>query len=596
MNEIPQDFSQWTLDHARRAVDEAIDNTVGQQGYEQNAAFVEDGDHWQDGKGWIGPDGGKEGEVRNQVLKRVKEQFTPVDAIKECLDRSVDALLKTEANVDFVPMQEVPEGQEEEAKAEADEMRSTLAEWWNAVGLWDLARQATKRSRWASRGSLRLWVPPGKLVEGKKGEDGKAPKTLPTGLEFSKALEVLHLTAPTPDTCHVYRHPDTQQDVAIFLFHTGQEQRAEIWWKEGGNVLFRVLTGQEQTAGESGSVLGLGQLPIAEMTADVLVTDAVRRQQRRLNFAESSLVRVMETAGFPERYTLNAEPHGLWLEDPPMDNPGAPQRRVGGKDYYFHPQPMTLGAAITTQLIGVKTRSDVDGREVRATPSVIFRDPTDPEYAIKAAKHARSSILESCRQGHIAIAGEATASGWSREQARADFEDDLDNVKTPLEAMLRNIIECAISWAESMSAQGLGRKGFLDRFRVTVTLHVDPGPIDPEAVGRNNESVKAGTLSKESAMARAGIEDVEAEVERVESQPESVIGLRKQQFEAIESLMATSPGFTLERAAKASGIDDEELLKLFDEADAAAKDEKTQTQTQDDEIDAILAGTAAAAS
>jgi hypothetical protein len=55
------------------------------------------------------------------------------------------------------------------------------------------------------------------------------------------------------------------------------------------------------------------RLPIAQMMADLLITDMVRRQQKSLNYFETVLTRVIETAGFPERYTTNAKPSGVWL-------------------------------------------------------------------------------------------------------------------------------------------------------------------------------------------------------------------------------------------------------------------------------------------
>ena len=77
---------------------------------------------------------------------------------------------------------------------------------------------------------------------------------------------------------------------------------------------------------------------LAELRAPVLITDPVRRQQARLNFFESTLVRVVETAGFAERYTLNAAPQGMWLKTPPTTAPALDtQVDANNVTWYLHP-------------------------------------------------------------------------------------------------------------------------------------------------------------------------------------------------------------------------------------------------------------------
>jgi hypothetical protein len=159
--------------------------------------------------------------------------------------------------------------------------------------------------------------------------DGKATASLPTNLTPEQALDAVQLTAPSPESGFVYTEPDTQEQVGVFFFAVGDgtansattRKFAELWFLDGDNTVLRVVEENSVTAQEVTIRTGK-RLPIAQMNADLLITDAVRRQQKSLNYFETLLVRVVETAGFPERYTLNAKPLGSGSLSPrPMGRP-----------------------------------------------------------------------------------------------------------------------------------------------------------------------------------------------------------------------------------------------------------------------------------
>lgn len=586
-----KDFSEWAVAEATEAIADAIALMPGgQEAFDANKAFVEDQDHWQEGDAWIGPNGGSDAELETLVLAAVERQLVAVDAIGEVLHRVANALLRREADVDLIPLEAPEEDSEEEARLqeEAADIKAQLSHWWDQVKLWELARLAVKRSRWSTRGALRLWIGEGGL-EVAKTDSGQVTR-LPTGLEFADALGRLQLSAPTPDEALVHVDPDTQERVGIFLFEDENEQQAvELWYLDEDDKAVLRIAGDGQDEEEQFSVNLKGRLPILEMEADLLITGPVRVQQKRLNFFESVMVRVTEAAGFPERYTLNAEPDGIWLTTPPTAGPALKVQEYGGRTYYLHAAPRTLGAAITTHLVGVQSKADANGTSI-ATPGVVFKEPTDPDFAIKASRHAHLTILRTCRQGHLAVDSTAESSGLAYEQARADFEDDLWSVKVPLEGLLRDTIETAIVWAEAMSTMEGG--SILDRFRVSVTLNVKSGPVTPLAQQQNNANVQSGTLSHESAMAANGVEDVDAELQKIRAQPEAMMNLRTKQLAQIAELVRE--GLTWELAARMVGIEDEEELKLFQEADVVAGERRRQEAEQDDETDdlrRLLTGT-----
>lgn len=581
-------FTEWTLEDADGKIADAKKLVGDEEAFEANEKFVDDQDHWQSGDRWVGPEGTTE--TRDAVLAKVERQFTPRDAIGEVLGRIANALLKTEPDVTFTP-RDLEDGKEptEQQQKEIAEMVAHVSAWWDRVKLWERARTTVKRSRWAERGALRLWIAPGHL-EASQSDEGTEVLRLPTGLKFDEALERLQLMAPSPGSAMVYTDPDSQQTIGIYLYEVEvegkqKERRAELWYVDGEKTVLRVVReakeGEDPKEEQYSLDIG-GRIPIAEMQAELLITEPVRKQQDRLNFFESILNRVGEAAGFPERYTTNAEPHGIWLQTTPSEGPALDTTTDDrGRTWYLHAAPRTLGAAVTTDLRGIIIDEE---KGQRATPGVVFKEPTDPEYAIKASRHAYQTILESCKQAHILISGDATASGVSRVEARADYEDDLTNTKTPLEGLLRDVIECVIAWAGMMS--GGEYRTFLERYRCVVNLHVNSGPILPAEHEQINTDVEKGMLSQETGMALKGVEDVAAEIERMRAQPESQLGLREKQMAIITPLVAE--GATWEAAAKIALIEDKDLLAVFRQLDAAKAERDAREAAEDEEIDRAL--------
>lgn len=576
-------FATWTLKDAQAAVAAAVQAGEDEAGaFKVNQRFVEQHDHWQDGEGWIGPVG--DASTRALVLAAVKRQFTPVDVIGEVLGRVASALLKLEADVTFTPRAPVAPATDpatdpaatEEARAaaareaaaaeaaqraEIEQVTTALASWWDRVHLWERAREAVRRSRWASRGALRLWVPASALVP---AADGTAQ--LPRATDLAEALRYIALDAPAPDAAAVVTDPATQQRCAVFLYQVtpsggGQpEDRAELWYVDPAtqDTVARVL--KPDAGGAAGAEeyrLSLGErIPMQEMAAQLLITGPVRQQQKRLNFFESMLVRVGEAAGFPERYLLNSAPNGVWSRQPPTDGtPALETREVDGVTYYLHAMPYTLGASVVTEVRGFEYEVDEQGKRSVTAPAVEFKEPTDPEFAIKSALHARATILESCHQVHALTLAEAQQSGYSKEQARADFEDDLATTRAGVEGMLRDTIEAALALAAAMGVGAM--TGFLERYRAQVTLHVDPGPVSPDEQQVTTAQVAAGILSRRTAIVRARVEDVEAELTQIETEQETTVGPLVQRATAFKTF--ADAGLDAVTAARLAGLGAEQI-------------------------------------
>lgn len=573
---MPSVFRNWTYKTAADALAAVNTASIGAAGFKANLLYAEQGDHWQGGDAWpLG--GGLHPAVRKRMLDSIEPMFRPLDVIGEVLDNVANGLLDKEPDVTFVA-REPAAAESEAAKRQADEiatMKSRVYAWWDQRQFWEQVRQAVRRSRWAARGALRLSITPDTYQVQKDDAGAVVSTSLPTNLDFEAALAAVQVMAPAPESGFVYTDPDTQQRCGVFFFAVAQgtdaasqqnaKKYAELWFVEGEDTVLRIVP-ESGTGAQDFTIKTAKRLPIAQMAARVLITESVRRQQRSLNVIETLLMRVIESAGFPERYTINAMPSGMWLDTPPRDGPPLEVREVdmgGGttKTWYMHAVPRILGPAITTDLRGITGQSGTTGGEVIMTPSVTFKDPTDPEYLTKASNHGRQTMLRECKQGHLATDSTAESSGIAYQQARAIFGKDLRGTKAPLEGMVRDILEGAIALAETLGGLTPGAgESFLAKYRCVVNLHVDTGPTSPQELAEYRAQNTAGLLSRETAMARGGVEDTDAEIDALSRDPRALAALRTAQGQAMDALQ--KGGATFSGAARAIGLSDAEAADL----------------------------------
>jgi hypothetical protein len=129
--------------------------------------------------------------------------------------------------------------------------------------------------------------------------------------------------------------------------------------------------------------------------------------------------------------------------------------------------------------------------------------------------------------------------------------------------MLRDLFEVVIRLGSLMSPEFTG---FLDRFRVGVTVHVNTGPMDPTDEEAILKQVEAGILSLETALAQLGVEDVGAEMLRLERDPRAVLTLLTKQFTAMG--LGTAAGLQLLTVAKLVKFNEEQLQLVEEDATA----------------------------
>lgn len=516
-------FEDWKYEDVAKAVKDSLstDFTIIK-------AYAVDKDHFQRGVEWVGP--GDAG-----TNDSIKKQFAPEDAVGEVLSNVENAF--AEPQLGATPIKEIAEGQAIPTATEGrmGEALALLSDWWDKQRLQEHIQERQRTSAWAGYAGLRLWIP-WRFLE--MDDDGTVRIRPTTSIE--KALKYIYVTAPSPDNGVVLTHVGTQDKCAVFLdkevkYVNGERQeypRAELIYldpdrqeDEEANTVIRIVYADDEKP-EMRTELPLGgRLTFTEIRARALLTEPVLRTQRQLNLLTTLVTRIAETAAFRERYTMNAKPQGIrypYEEGTSLQDNAFIERDEEGRMWQVVPQPRTLGANTTTELIGVPKYDDRGDQKGNEVPQVHIADPVDPKPYLEAADATRRRILRMCSQGHLGGISNAEASGIAYEQARAVFEKDLNKRRVSEEGMLRDLLTSVLALAEHIAS----KKGyFTDQIRLTVDQHVNAGPRSPDLVRLDLEAREAGAMSRKTVMAKLGIEDIEAEDARVRAEAAFILDL-----------------------------------------------------------------------
>lgn len=485
---------------------------------EINRLFA-DGDHWQAAKGYIGakPLLGVQGYY--QTLLQIKDGFVSENIIGEIVDRHIPGILGREPLWGAIPQETFKArprprqrlfrrafsfvfGDARETKpAESDmlnlaqEADDCLTDWWDEKRPRSVLKEAERTCLLEEFSTLRVYIPDG-LVD--------KSKPIPKLASLSEALALIHVEALTSDKAGVFTDSETQLRLGIFTSKRDGEEYAELTYlADTGETTLRQVT--EREAGDPIYLNLGGRLLLYDLRRPPLITAQVCSNQRSLNLADTMMMRNVNLAGSLERTVLNAERPKKRTR---VADPTAP----GGYREKEEPADYEVGPGATMFLSGLLIRDDQTGKIIgRANPNISFRDPVSVDTFVKTRDHYYAAMLGQCQQRHALISGDATASGRSREQARAEFEGSLKLTKESLDDAGRWLLETVLR----LAAQLCARTNEFAPLRIDFNSLIDTGPLSSEERAQNRADVQQKLLSAESAMSRAGVEDTDAELTRI---------------------------------------------------------------------------------
>lgn len=461
-----------------------------------NGAFYH-GDHWQGGDAWTGPRLALTHPLYAETWAAIQSSFVSSNKIREIVRREVMAAAGDAPSWSLTPRRPLAADAQPtpEEQALIDEGVALFQEWWNLRRVHARLEEAVAMAAWAGRGVLRLFVPPGLVVDG----------LVPLAGDMTEALRLIHLHCPEPDAATVAVDPQTQAEIGVYAYLEEAEgqplERCELVYvtREDGRTALRVI-GADGLDAQPPVRLDLdGRLTMHELRRPLLVTEQLRSLQKALNKTLTMMDRNGTQAGFLERIVTNAQLPGHMEPDP--DHPGLER---------WAPEPMHLGPGTTNFLAGVMVR-DANGNESIATPGVHYRDPVSPSTFIETKSALYRAMLEESQQTHVLLTDDGQTSGESRRQARGEFARAVRLSASLTEDAMRWLVESVLTLASVFA----GRPGYFASLRASAEAQINLGPVSVEEIRMNREQVDAELLSPETAMARNGVRDVPAEQARI---------------------------------------------------------------------------------
>jgi len=507
-----KDFKDWDYNDAQTA----LSKRQG-AGDKESLAYVVDKDNWQDGSGWSGPQITGSSSVANTLKDGINRDFTPKGAAPSVVRRFRRGTVGRESS--WTVYTEDGSDQTERVK----EVNELLLAWWNHNKGLRVFRQAVSYCATVGRGPLRLYPPPGSMING-----------LVPVLKPQEAVKQIFLLAPKPDEASVitdtwnmkkagvYTYEDAEGKPAIGLCYVNEQGKTVIKSLKSGSSNTEIAPSLAQRAKdyfkpESGDfALDLkGNLLLFEIDNEPLITESVKRQQKLLDKAGTVLSHEMDEDGFREKVYFNMMPPGKTVEIDDPDNPG---QKI---DAFINAPASSLmdrgpGKRLFGQGIPLYKR-DPNGQITDVsltTPSSETTEPVPVDTFIKTAEFAYRNILEDTDQLHVMISGDADSSGESRKQARDDYTKSLEEMKSEVDYIGSSIFETVLS----LIALFAKKPGHFDGIRVSFDCRIDPGPLSSEDRRMNIEEMEKEIKSLEDARIYAGSNDPDALKEQIEKE------------------------------------------------------------------------------
>jgi hypothetical protein len=517
------------------------------------------GEHFgKNGEFWTGP---RPADANNPAaLRNVKTEFASKNGIKEATVGHRDGVVSREPEWTFAVRRspakkgDIVNGVElkEDEKPNPDEqarireLNATMTEWWNDSRILKTLKEATVKLLLTGRSALRVYIPPSELQE-----DANGDVILRDVPDMQTALKRIFLLTHEYDQCAVLRDDASMKQIGIFSIEEDGQQRVELTYLDGIQTIIKKLIknkdgaivprtpssstvrsvfsedvqGSQPTQQQSTWDLN-GHLTMFEMRGEPLISEQVRQSNKSLNKAKTLRGHNLNLAGFREKDYLNVALPGVLEPD---------TLRPGGQR--FIPDPIQRGASITNSWVGIEY-DDGTGKKSIANPQIHESEPSPVSVFIESERADYQDIMEETGQVHKMMAGDATASGESRIQAKSAFGTSLLDTKGEVDSLVRWILEVVSGMAAAMCKQA---ERFKD-LRANADCRIDTGPVLPDEVRVMMDLVDKKIISRARLQRFVGVEDTLTEDEAILEDEGKLEPLKSLQVERAKVNLARDKG------------------------------------------------------
>lgn len=460
------------------------------------------GDHFQAGREWIGPP--PPPDMETAAICRLEKSWCPDPIINEMIENHMNGIVGHEPMFELVQKTALEEGVDPPDDNELRDTNAYIGQWWDDRKGLETLQEWVQRLRWAGRATLRLFVPPDLMEEGDNGF------TLPDGVKTPQdALQYIYFEAPDVESATVYCDPRSKREAGLYSYEeevpgsgteTTKKRRVEmVFVSVDSQTVIRILE-DDQILTEIPFPCG-GESLMYESELPLLFTKPVRKLQQAVNMINTMIPLNASYAGFRSRDYINVQP--------PQNEDGEEEAPVIGPSQFM----MWYSAPYY--------EVDQDGRRTGEIkyfpPQLITTEPVDSANLRADIDVLDRQIRRACKQEYTMLAGDGDSSAVALIQKRAVFANDLLKTKPAVEGALMWMQSAVWCFALYLSGNESGIKSFIDRYRATAMVKPYTGPLTPDEERVVLERVAAGLLSGETAMVLLGIEDPDAELEKIEA-------------------------------------------------------------------------------
>lgn len=430
----------------------------------------------------------------NQVAA-IKRSFTFRNILQEGVELLADGIGADEADWSFTVARTLGDG-EAPTKQEADliaELEAVVTTWWDKRDLPSLIQQAVISALAHQRQPVRPRIP-----DRFQDKEGRLLQR-----EASGSLDPLWFVLPDVADAGIIQDADTLESYSltrVWLDAAGLKSRWEVSSLDnsGQTVLRRVDETGKVTTSDPLNLGGLLWLLELRMPRGMVTPDALSQQDAR-NVASTALNRNTRHAVFEKTIFVGLEP--------PLDENGQPKPLSGpGSESWL--SPMDAGEIEETG------RVDTNGKPVTITRSRLYSnasvtklDPAEPKAIQAAIDQATADLYGILRQQFMLIAGDATASGRSRETSTGPYLRAVARCATGVEAFIRDLL----TFAMRVSALVQGKPGKYDGLRPVVSLHQKIFEPSSEMLTVYMALQERGAWSMQRLRTMSGVADPDAE-------------------------------------------------------------------------------------
>lgn len=507
----PQQFDPATLDY-EKAVGYIPKPVIGADNYDDAILnLIEDNDFWQNSARYVGPKPAP-GDGFTAGMTAIKNSFAPISKLKECLARHVRGVIGREPQFEIV-MQGDKEGKPSPLAVEADTLQGEV---WDERGEHTIAERFVRRLRATGKAYLRYDVPPGLLAQGIDRATGEETSGIAAST-WQDAYRMFYLELAPRGSAYIHTDPATMRQTAFYSYEEARpsdpkntRKCVQMSWLDDNRITKIKVVRDDNTSDEWDLDTG-GRLLLVEAEMDPLLTPDLLRLQDILSSITTMIKINADIAGFPEVTGVDISPPGEVIDDP--DNPG--NKII--KAVAVESGPRTMKFFHSYQEMGENGPAmDEHNKPIVRRGTLQYREPVSSEPLRDDAEMFERQIFRAMSQEHMVARRSSSVSAEALIAMRADYETSLLETKPHVEKALRNVFHARLCAAAYLAGDTKALNEF-EAARVRVEANLDAGPLSPAERSDILTRYEKRLLSRETAMVLTGIEDVEAELDKIKA-------------------------------------------------------------------------------